>query len=142
MPEIVCERLIGGSVKFCACRLPIGADRKGGWLECPPEARGLLEPVPVARKPAPRSDGIVEPVGFDRRRYAMADALAVGETVAPVASILSETVTRAAPEPTRPPRPPVRLSGDICEFCGSPNLQWSGTCKLCRDCGSSAGGCS
>lgn len=33
-----CERLYGGSVRDCACRLPDG----GGWLECPPEARGIL----------------------------------------------------------------------------------------------------
>lgn len=124
MAEIRCERIWGGSVKVCGCRLPIGADGKGGWLECPPEARGLLEPVPVAPKPAPRSDGIAEPTGFDRRRYAMAEPITRGATLS-VANV-----------------PPIRLSGDVCEFCGSPNLHWSGTCKVCHDCGSPAGGCS
>jgi hypothetical protein len=42
---MICERLRGGSVKVCECRLP----NLGGWLECPPEARGELEPAPVPR---------------------------------------------------------------------------------------------
>ncbi len=32
---LTCQRLYGGSVRACACTLP----DKGGWLECPPEAR-------------------------------------------------------------------------------------------------------
>jgi hypothetical protein len=35
-----CERLYGGSVKDCQCRLP-----NGTWAECPPEARGILGPA-------------------------------------------------------------------------------------------------
>lgn len=38
-----CERQHGGSVKVCECRLP-----EGGWLECPPDARGILIESPVA----------------------------------------------------------------------------------------------
>jgi hypothetical protein len=44
---LYCERLYGGSAKACACRLPIGAAGKGGWLECPAEARGILVPAPI-----------------------------------------------------------------------------------------------
>lgn len=33
---MICRRLYGGSVRQCACMLP----DKGGFLECPPEARG------------------------------------------------------------------------------------------------------
>jgi hypothetical protein len=34
------------------------------------------------------------------------------------------------------------LSGDICADCGSPNMVRAGSCLLCRDCGSTNGGCS
>jgi hypothetical protein len=33
----LCNRLAGGSAADCHCRLP----NLGGWLECPPEARGI-----------------------------------------------------------------------------------------------------
>ncbi len=45
----VCERLYGGSIKDCACRLP----NLAGWAECPDEARGILAPAP-APQPAPQ----------------------------------------------------------------------------------------
>lgn len=32
-------------------------------------------------------------------------------------------------------------TGEQCGVCGGPNLTWAGTCKLCRDCGSTSGGC-
>jgi hypothetical protein len=35
-----CSRLHGGSARGCVCRLP-----EGGWLQCPPEARGILAPA-------------------------------------------------------------------------------------------------
>jgi hypothetical protein len=38
--------------------------------------------------------------------------------------------------------PDLLPSGDICDRCGSPNVVRAGTCKLCRDCGSTDGGCS
>ena len=43
---MICNRLHGGSVRDCGCRLP----DEGGWLECPPEAR--LAAVPPAVKPS------------------------------------------------------------------------------------------
>lgn len=75
-----CERLRGGSVRDCECKLP----DEGGWLLCPPEARGILEPPPKAEQP----------------------------------------------------------SGDFCDVCGSTNMTRAGTCLVCRDCGSTSGGCS
>lgn len=39
----ICNRLYGGSVKNCDCRLP-----GDGWAECPPEAQGILVSVPRA----------------------------------------------------------------------------------------------
>lgn len=44
---MICNRLMAGSVKDCACRLP----NEGGWLPCPEDARVLLEPIPVDRPP-------------------------------------------------------------------------------------------
>ena len=45
---MICNRLLGGSVRDCDCRLPPwDRENGGGWLRCPPDARGLLEPVPI-----------------------------------------------------------------------------------------------
>lgn len=75
---MICERLYGGSVRDCACRLP-----SGEWSECPPEAR------------------------------------------------------RVIPKRARQPS----LSGDCCDDCGSFDMIRAGTCLLCRNCGSTNGGC-
>lgn len=48
--------------------------------------------------------------------------------------------TPGLPNLTARSRPPV-LTGDTCQQCGSANLTWSGTCKLCMDCGDTSGGC-
>ena len=34
------------------------------------------------------------------------------------------------------------LTGDLCSTCGGPNMTRAGTCMVCRDCGSTSGGCS
>lgn len=31
------------------------------------------------------------------------------------------------------------MTGDVCDRCGSPNMQRSGTCLVCRDCGETTG---
>lgn len=46
---MICNRLHGGSVRTCGCRLP---NPPGGWLQCPPDALGVL-----ARGVAPRISG-------------------------------------------------------------------------------------
>jgi hypothetical protein len=121
-PEL-CNRLRGGSVRDCVCRLPAEL----GWLDCPPDAQGLLEPIEPPRPPKTMAEAAIDMV----------------EDNAAVIGGLYPAFPRAsfwdkpAPALVAP-----RLSGDICDSCGSPNLQWAGTCKVCRDCGSSAGGCS
>lgn len=40
---MICNRLLGYSAADCFCRIP-----GGGWLPCPPEARGILTPAPGA----------------------------------------------------------------------------------------------
>ena len=97
-----CNRLRGGSVRDCVCRLPDG----GGWAECPEEARGVR--------------------------------LAHGTKAA--APEVAGTGTGHSAASASPPAP--GLSGDICAACGSPNMVRAGTCLLCRDCGSTDGGCS
>lgn len=64
---MICNRLQGGSVRDCMCRLA----HDGGWLECPPEARRVLPKVDpaiiasmadsraTAVRPAPRYSGDV-----------------------------------------------------------------------------------
>jgi hypothetical protein len=44
MTEQTCARLAGGSARNCGCKLP----NLGGWLDCPPVARGLLRAVRAA----------------------------------------------------------------------------------------------
>lgn len=83
--ESHCARLHGGGVRECICFLP----NKGGFIECPPVARTVLQ-----HRPAPS------------------------------------------------PRPQPTLAGEFCADCGSPNVTRAGTCMLCRDCGSTSGGCS
>jgi hypothetical protein len=40
---MICERLHGGSIRDCGCRLhPHDRENGGGWLNCPPEARRVL----------------------------------------------------------------------------------------------------
>jgi hypothetical protein len=50
---MICERLHGGSIKVCECRLFDDLGNPMGWLPCPPEA-------PRARRAIP------EPAGFGR----------------------------------------------------------------------------
>lgn len=40
LTPMVCNRLNGGSIRDCDCRLP-----GGGWAECPPAARAILQPL-------------------------------------------------------------------------------------------------
>lgn len=54
-------------------------------------------------------------------------------------------VDAPTPEPAPEPSPPtkrVSMAGDFCQDCGSPNMTRAGTCMVCRDCGSTSGGCS
>jgi len=110
---VACNRLTGGSVKDCACRLP-----EGGWLECPPEARGVLMAIkgqlhcPFRRA----SPDCLE------RHY-----LGMPCPVEPEPSAITNAGS---------------LTGDFCAECGSTQMVRAGTCLLCRDCGSTTGGCS
>lgn len=47
-----------------------------------------------------------------------------------------------AEEAPAPPPKRVTLAGEFCQDCGSPNMTRAGTCMVCRDCGSTSGGCS
>lgn len=103
-----CERLHGGSARDCACMLP----NEGGWLLCPPEARGILGPAPTPDLP-PKPTPLVVAASIDDSASDM--ALAV--------------------------RSPV-LSGDMCATCGSLSMVRTGTCLTCQNCGDTSGGCS
>lgn len=111
-----CERLYGGSIKVCACRLP----DNGGWLPCPAEAHGVLGPAPVP--PVPVSHG----------------ALAVPETDRVYATAISN-VTTLAPEARS--SAPV-MTGEMCNSCGAFAMRRTGTCSECMVCYESSGGCS
>lgn len=51
VPAVLCRRLRGSSIRDCVCKLD------DGWLECPPEARGELEPAPISTSPVPPLPG-------------------------------------------------------------------------------------
>jgi hypothetical protein len=56
--SMVCQRQYGGSVRYCDCKLP-----DGGWAACPPEARGILAPMPPQARPASFSGDICDYCG-------------------------------------------------------------------------------
>jgi len=112
LPIAECKRLQGGSIRECRCLLP----EQRGWLDCPPEARGLLVRVPA--------DGVTRHAD---RRDMVGAGIAVSEVPAPT--------TQQAKRQSGP-------TGDCCDECGSFAMQRSGTCLVCRECGASSGGCS
>jgi ribonucleoside-diphosphate reductase alpha chain len=80
--------------------------------------------------------GILTPA-VRERKIARLDAEHAAATVPPPANAAgSAVVVSAAPRERRD------LDGDICKFCGSSDLWVTGTCKTCRACGTSSGGCS
>jgi hypothetical protein len=104
-----CKRLQGRSVRECICKLP----NEAGWAQCPEEAQGLLEPVPVDSPPPAPAAAAAKPDG----ELLMAPSIhAVGRSVLP------------------------SPSGEMCESCGSFNTVRTGTCVTCHDC-YHAGGC-
>lgn len=113
VPIQLCNRSHGLSIKNCVCRL----DGERGWLECPPDARGLLEPVEPPPQPRPLQDAPA---------YA-GDLLEAPQT-------LDRQVMRAQARA-------MGYSGDFCDFCGSTKMLRTGTCLTCEDCSQSSGGC-
>lgn len=59
----VCERMSGGSIRDCGCRLPA----EGGWLECPDEARCVL-PKRAARRQVATGDSCASCGSFNMVR--------------------------------------------------------------------------
>lgn len=104
-----CERLYGGSAKVCVCRLP-----EGGWLECPPEARGILGP---AEPPLPRQPPAPQ-----------------------LASIAVVETLSASPAAVRFSSPPRIVTGEMCREPGCGGfLVRTGSCLTCQSCGANEG---
>lgn len=119
---IVCKRLHGGSIRDCECKT------SDGWLECPPEARGILAPAErvaerkewTARLPPPSpsiTDIDLEPktpdqirnvVEAERRQFSASFSPAGGKAAG--------------------------FTGSICQHCQSSRMIRNGTCETCLDC--------
>lgn len=95
----LCARLYGFSVNDCACKIT------AGWLECPPEARGQLEPIAEFRaragivlKPPPVAipTAPIDNSGFSRSSLRAAKVAASAPPAPP------RLVTDIEPEPNTP----------------------------------------
>ena len=111
VPSEKCERLYGGSIKICICRL---AGPDGGWLECPEEARGILGPDPAANPAA----AVPAPAP-------VANAALRSEVHAINASLKSAPV---------PGGKEMGFTGSICPNCGGVRMVRNGVCETCLDC--------
>lgn len=100
----LCARLYGFSVRDCACKLAAG-----GWLECPTEARGLLEPIAEFRKridfdeiinpPSPvaeKARAVLDNSGFARASLRAVKIATSGQQAPP------RLITDIEPEPNTP----------------------------------------
>jgi hypothetical protein len=127
---MICNRLLGGSIRDCDCRLPPwDREQGGGWLRCPPDARGILEPIaPTLTETIAELRTIVS--------KAVADGSWIDEPKPTVAGVGIRTRIKSAPfaEPM--------LTGELCQDCGAFAMVRTGTCLTCQVCGSTSGGCS
>lgn len=116
-----CRRLQGGSIRNCVCRLPNG----GGWLPCPPDAQGVLTPVPD--EPPPLTSGLAVPIQAVEKAHEPARHEKV--LVAAGGAVLVHA-----------PPPAGGYAGEMCGECNSFNTRRTGTCIQCLDC-YATGGC-
>jgi hypothetical protein len=111
MPNI-CNRLYGGSIRDCHCRLAAPPF----WLPCPEEARGVLVPKSVADAMVARN------AAFRSEVHSLNAGVSVG---------LPAT-------PNNPPAAPggkaMGFTGSICGHCGSARMVRNGVCETCLDC--------
>lgn len=128
-----CERLHGGSIKDCACRLS-----DGGWLPCPPDAPPLSEELRFIQEVR---DGQFTDLEITPKGLRVLDALKPTLAIKRAAEI---------PDPagfsrrgrTHVSVPLGQFSGDLCPECGGAKMLRTGTCLTCQDCGGTSGGCS
>lgn len=120
---MTCARAAGKSVRECACKL-----KSGGWLECPPEFRGVLaraESVAAAaewtaRLPPRRPDP--EPIGDLGTVPRTPDQIAAA-VAAERAQLRSAIGGRVA-----------GFTGNVCSNCQSTRMVRNGVCETCLDC--------
>ena len=130
---MTCQRLYGGSVRHCECMLP----NKGGWLECPPEARGAdKRGMYLAQVPSIDALAVRHTAAFGRR-MPPAGLFDTAKTV-DVSASLSDAMQLG------PPDEPLHLTptGEMCQSCGAFAMIRTGTCLTCQVCHESSGGCS
>lgn len=130
-PIAWCKRLRGGSIRNCLCKLP---GTSGGWLECPPKARGMLAPAPDP-SPLPLFMGGVGLLIPDRAGTELQSEPKTREEVAAVVAEERNALSKMTQARQQ------GYSGSLCDNCGSARMKRNGACEVCEDCGTS-GGCS
>lgn len=136
---IVCKRLHGGSIRDCECKT------SDGWLECPPEARGILAPAERAAERKEWTARLSPPV-----QLATVFTKPDGNFYVPSPSITDIDLEPKTPDQIRDAIAAERrqfsasfsqssgkasgFTGSICQHCQSSRMIRNGTCETCLDC--------
>jgi hypothetical protein len=131
----ICNRLYGGSIKDCHCRLNFPPY----WLECPEEARGVLVPQSVADAAVARN------AVFRSEVHALSAGVSIG--LPPPDAVRLDDAIKKIPEAIEGAREADRFAavnapggkamgftGSICSHCGSLRMVRNGVCETCLDC--------
>ena len=149
---MVCARSVGKSIRECACML-----KAGGWLECPPEFKGVLARVESTAEriePLQWNVGATPPIEL---------ATVFTPPDAPDKLVVPYPLRRPEPEPIGDlgtvPKTPEQIrdavraeraqiaqmaraagyTGNLCDSCGGSKMRRNGTCERCDDCGATSG---
>lgn len=125
---MICARMAGKSVRTCSCML-----KSGGWLECPPEAIGILHPAPqpgMVPEPSPQQPPAIlrrpdpEPIG--ELGLVPRNPQQVAAAVAAERAMLAKQKS--------PGGKAAGFTGSICGHCGSDKMIRNGICETCTEC--------
>lgn len=145
---MTCARANGKSVRECACML-----KGGGWLECPPEFKGVLV----------RAESAAAAAEWTAKLPPVALATVFTPPDDPEKLVVPYPLRRPDPEPIGDlgsvPKTPEQIrdavraeraalavmaraagyTGNLCDSCGGSKMRRNGTCERCDDCGATSG---
>lgn len=155
---MTCARAAGKSVRECACKI-----KGGGWLECPPEFRGVLARseattaaaewtaklptitlatafTPPDTPPLPQQGFFNGPVPITAPPIYRPDPPPIGD-IEPEPKTPQQIAAAIAAERADFKRMQSRqasakgYTGNFCDHCGSSRMRHNGTCEVCEECG-------
>lgn len=128
-----CARTLGRDMRTCRCCLP-----GGGWLPCPPEAQGVLVPMPPVPLPPLTATVFARGVALGDSVLTVEERSGLAYNAATVLR-LSQTprVDDAIEQGDNFTAKAAGYTGNECDYCGSVRMRQAGTCELCDDCGES-----